>query len=326
MLLPGWQHEACKRVRSVGADWLRHSSRPAYTSWLNKGFLDKAGRISRQCLTIACKRRPIASARTSLRPLGAPEAWRSAPRGGRGLAGARGGRQGPAPAGVSGGGGHPSGVSVVSGRHRAPWQGGREGGGAAPPALTAVPVRAVGVSSCAACPAPRACGGLPQTVCPPTVRSAASIPGVRSAPDSAGGSVPSGRGRGREAGGRCGCSSRVRRGWGGTGPCLASRGVRRPWAQGSGAAAAASATLSGASSVCAEVRAACVPRGGPPEGAPQGPAGTGQAGSRGRSGAEQRRAGDRQQPPLVPRSGHWRRLTPSVRPKFHRSGKEVYPG
>ena len=42
-------------------------------------------------------------------------------------------------------------------------------------------------------------------------------------------------------------------------------------------------------------------------------AGTGQAGSRGRSGAEQGRAGDRQQPPLVPRSGSWRRLTPGVR-------------
>ena len=45
-----------------------------------------------------------------------------------------------------------------------------------------------------------------------------------------------------------------------------------------------------------------------------GPAGTGQAGSRGRSGAEQGLAGDRQQPPLVPRSGSWRRLKPGVRP------------
>ena len=45
-----------------------------------------------------------------------------------------------------------------------------------------------------------------------------------------------------------------------------------------------------------------------------GPAGTREAESRGRNGAEQRRAGDHQQPPLVPRFGHWWRLTPGVRP------------
>ena len=46
-----------------------------------------------------------------------------------------------------------------------------------------------------------ACGGVPQAVYPPTVRSAASVPGVRSAQNVAGGSVPSVRGREREPGG-----------------------------------------------------------------------------------------------------------------------------
>ena len=46
-------------------------------------------------------------------------------------------------------------------------------------------------------------------------------------------------------------------------------------------------------------------------GAPE-PVGTEQVGSRGHSGAEQGRAGDRQQPPLMLRSGSWRRLTPGV--------------
>ena len=67
-------------------------------------------------------------------------------------------------------------------------------------------------------------------------------------------------------------------------------------------------------------RVSCVRggRGGVPQGCPAGggarrPAGTGQARSRGRSGAEQRRAGDGEQPPLVPRCGCPPRLTPGVR-------------
>ncbi len=86
-----------------------------------------------------------------------------------------------------------------------------------------------------------------------------------------------------------------------------------PRAQGAGSAAPTSPPLPGVSSACTGVGPR-VCRGVCQRSAALGPIGTRQAGSRGRIGAEQRRAGDRQQPPLVPRSGSWRRLMPSVRP------------
>ena len=63
------------------------------------------------------------------------------------------------------------------------------------------------------------------------------------------------------------CVSHMRRGRGHRADRLTPEPARLPWAQGAGAAARASATLPGTSPACAEVRAARVPRGGPPEGA-----------------------------------------------------------
>ena len=138
------------------------------------------------------------------------------------------------------------------------------------------------------------------------------------------------------------CPSRVCRWWGNTGSWPASRCVYLPRAEGAGVPcrplhACASTSPMGAgvggcstsqrhparrlSRVCRGQGHVCAPEW-PAGGSPPGPVGTGQAGSRGCSGAEQGRAGDAQQPSLVPRSGSWARLTPGVRrPKESTKGK-----
>ena len=69
-----------------------------------------------------------------------------------------GGRQGPSTAGVRVVSHHPSGVSVVSCRHRAPWHGGRVGVHRSPARAHALARLCRAVAPCAACPAPWACG------------------------------------------------------------------------------------------------------------------------------------------------------------------------
>ena len=135
-------------------------------------------------------------------------------------------------------------------------------------------------------------------------------PGVRSQQGMARGSGQSVSGRGRKSGARRSCPSRVRRWWGGPGRCAAEPCVWSPPCAGGGAAAPAIATLPGASPACPGVSRRRW-RHGASEGR--------QARSRGRSGAEQGLAGDRQQPPLLRRSGSWRRLKPGVRliPRRH---------
>jgi hypothetical protein len=334
------------------------------------------------CRTIACRRPPIAYAHTSLRPLAAPEARRSAPRGESGLAGESWGRQAPSTAGVRVVGRHASGVSVASCYHRAPWHGWRVWGVPLPRALTPLRVRAVlptrpwrragGPEGDRTARGPvvlvRAPHGVarrvrhwcglvrrPRGVCGVVAQSGGSPAGfhwrqpVRYPSDG----LPSHRrgvgvcprrqepvgrcrrepavwGRRRAgAGARRGCLCRVRR------RCLVRRRpagvshVRRergalearlcgdctaslPCVGGGGTVP----TVSRLSKRVARVRRgrghACA-LGCPAGGGAPGPVGTGQAGSRGHSGAEQGLAGDRQQPPLVPRYGSWRRLKPSVR-------------
>jgi hypothetical protein len=135
-------------------------------------------------------------------------------------------------------------------------------------------------------------GGVPHAVCPPPVWSAASVPRVRSAQDVAGGSVPSVRGRGREPGGAplVPLSRPQVVGWHG-----ALSGVARCASPTYAGVGGNVQTVSHLSQRVSRVRRgqsrACAP-GWPAGGGAPGPAGTGQAGSRGRSGAEQGLAGD----------------------------------
>jgi len=151
--------------------------------------------------------------------------------------------------------------------------------------------------------------GMPQAVGSASVPSAASVPGSRSAHGVASGSRLSVRGRGWEPGTRRWCPSRVRRWWGHTGPCPASLCVCLSRVEGAEApcrplhACASTAPMCAGvggcstsqhhpvrrlSRVCRGQGHACAPRWPAGGGAP----GTGQAGSRGCSGAEQGLAGD----------------------------------
>ena len=103
-------------------------------------------------LTTACRRRLPASARASLPLSAAPDAQRSAPRGGCGVAGERWERSAPSTVGGRGGGRHARGVSVVSCDHHAPWHGGRVWGVPLPRARTPL---------CASVPCGRPLGLLP---------------------------------------------------------------------------------------------------------------------------------------------------------------------
>jgi hypothetical protein len=159
--------------------------------------------------------------------------------------------------------------------------------------------------------------------------ASASVASVRSPEGVAGGSRPGGGRGGRELGRRCGCPCRVRwccLVWGRPAWCFHVRREQRALAARRYGAGTASLTCVGGEGNLPPVsrlhkRVACVRRGRSHacalgcliEGGTPGPVGTGQVGHRGHSGAEPGRAGDRQQPPLVPRSGSWRRLTPSVR-------------
>ena len=174
------------------------------------------------------------------------------------------------------------------------------------PRLVGVPLAAAGVSRC---------GTPPPAALPP---ASASVPGVRSPEGMAGGSWG---------------APRVSLPRPQTVPGPASPGGCLPHTQGAGCARSASgwrgprvapvrrgrghrADLSRLRKRVARVRRgrgqACA-LGCPAGGGAPGPVGTGQVGSRGHSGAEQRRAGDCLQPPLILRFGFRQRLTPSVR-------------